>query len=182
MTISVIEQALDQFIARCQSFWQVHGYPQIEHDPLWPSPCELAQASEGQSVKWQPVLREERLDFSDTEDALDICFHHSVKDFLGRYFSDSIAASYQGHSLELVQAWNEADSRRLQENLIAHILMQRRLRQKETLFIASCENDLQVISVVNETGEVVLETLGRNEREPLAPDLATFLNQLEPAA
>ncbi|MFM2482474.1 SecY-interacting protein [Celerinatantimonas sp. YJH-8] len=179
MTISAVEQAFDQFIERCQLFWQQHHYPQVEHDELWPSPCETKLAGAGY-VFWQPVLREQSLDFSTTEDALDMTFNEGVKAFLGRYYSDSLSASFQGLDIELVQAWNESDSRRLQENLIAHILMQRRLRQPETLFIASCEDDLQVVSVLNTTGEVVLETLGRNIRQPLAPDLVAFLGQLEP--
>ena len=84
--------------------------------------------------------------------------------------------------VELVQPWNEADFERLQENLIGHLLMLRRLKLPETLFLATTRNESQLISLLNATGEVVLEQLGQGPRLVLAPDLARFLDRLSPLA
>ena len=49
-----------------------------------------------------------------------------------------------------------------------------------TLFIATLEEELEVISVCNLSGEVCKETLGTRKRTHLASNLAEFLNQLKP--
>ncbi|CAG8998506.1 MAG: Protein Syd [Candidatus Celerinatantimonas neptuna] len=172
--------AFDQFIERCQQFWLKNGFPRIEDDPLWPSCCQRNEPVDGW-IEWQPVLRQEYVDFSATESALGIEFCDSVKRFYGRYYSDAIEARFEQLNLTLVQAWNDQDTSRLQENLIAHILMQRRLRQPETLFIAATQDDMRVISILNGTGEVLLEVLGKkNQRQILATNLVVFLEHLVP--
>lgn len=174
--------AFDQFIERCQLFWQENGFPRIEDDPLWPSLCQMSEPVDGW-IEWQPVLRQMSVDFSATESALGIEFRESAKRFYGRYYSDAIEARFEGVNLTLVQAWNDQDTSRLQANLIAHILMQRRLRQPETLFIAATSDDMQVVSILNQTGEVVLEVLGKkNQRQVLAANLVDFLERLVPVS
>ncbi|WP_413699747.1 SecY-interacting protein Syd [Psychromonas sp. KJ10-10] len=76
--------------------------------------------------------------------------------------------------------WNEDDFKMLQENMIAHFIMQKRLNKPASMFIASCSDEMQVISIVNETGEVQLETLGKKQEAILAPSLDVFLMQLTP--
>lgn len=58
--------------------------------------------------------------------------------------------------------------------------MQRRLKQKPTVFIATTEDEMAVVSVCNLSGNVILEKLGTAQREVLTADLETFLEQLEP--
>lgn len=68
----------------------------------------------------------------------------------------------------------------VQENLIGHRVVQKRLKLSPTLFIATLESELEVISVCNLSGEVLKETLGTRKRTILSPSLASFLDQLEP--
>ena len=58
--------------------------------------------------------------------------------------------------------------------------MKRRLRQRDTLFFAVTDEDDFVLSVLNETGEVVLERVGKEPQEILATDLTSFLQSLKP--
>ena len=70
--------------------------------------------------------------------------------------------------------------KRVQENLIGHLLVQKRLKLSPTLFIATLDSELEVISVCNMSGEVIKETLGTRKRTTLSPSLASFLNSLKP--
>ena len=91
-----------------------------------------------------------------------------------------IYADYEFYSGCYYGSVSEEDFQRVQENLIGHLVVQKRLKLSPTLFIATLESELDVISVCNLSGEVVKETLGTAKRLTLSPSLAGFLNQLEP--
>jgi SecY interacting protein Syd len=89
-------------------------------------------------------------------------------------------ARFGNETMTLLQTWSEEDFQRVQENLIGHLVTQKRLKLAPTLFIATLDSELDVIAVANLNGEVIKETLGTRKRDVLAPSLAEFLNQLDP--
>ena len=66
------------------------------------------------------------------------------------------------------------------EHLTAYVGNPGRSKLAPTLFIGTLDSDLDVVSVCNLTGEVVVETLGSAKRTTLAPSIATFLTLLHP--
>jgi SecY interacting protein Syd len=144
----------------------------------WPSECVLERNQD--VVLWQPVKRKHDADFSNVEKAMEITLHPDICTFFGSFYSGDMDARFEGEELTLIQVWNEDDFARLQENMIGHLLMQRRLKVKPSVFIAGIDSDIDVISVCNTSGEVIKETLGTSKRQVLASSLAEFLTKLEP--
>lgn len=172
---------LSQFIARWFAYQQlrglaVHCTPDEQRD----SPCRYLL---GQARYWNYVPRTELQTLHAISEALECPFHPDIDAFYGYGFGGEMKASFHGLTISLVQPWNDEDFVHLQENLVAHVLMLRRLKLPVTLFIATvCHNDLRVISLDNATGAVILEQLGKQQRWTLAPSLAEFLRQLSPLA
>lgn len=147
-----------------------------EYSSQWLSECIVSHRDD--TCLWQPVLRSVRGDFSNVEQSLKLVFDHQVVEFYARYWSGDLEVDSDFGRFLLLQNWNQDDFEQLQSNLIGHILMKRKLKQPETLFIGLTEHEDINLCVVNETGEVVLEPVGLEPSKVLAPDLATFLKQL----
>ena len=160
-------------------------------DSDWLSPCVLdhdnkpmlASAlnvpSDGSEVAWRPYLREQQT-LANLEQALEIKIPSQLQQLFCRYYSHDLNASTEQGKLTILQAWNEEDFDRLQKNLIAHVLMKRRLKQHDTLFFALTDEDDFILSVMVSTGAVMLEKVGKPAEREIAPDLLTFFNQLSP--
>lgn len=114
------------------------------------------------------------------ERAFDIMVQPALHAFYTTQFAGDMPAQFADEKLTLLQTWSQDDFRRVQENLIGHLVTQKRLKLPPTLFIATQENELEVISVCNLSGEVIKETLGTRNRIVLAATLAEFLTQLNP--
>lgn len=166
---------------RYQQLWQstCQSLATQEYDCEWPSPCQVGEASDG-NIHWQMVAREVSINFNNIEKALDVTLHPSISELFCHVYSGYITAEFDGHPIELVQVWNEQDFSHLQENMIAHFMMQKRLKQPASMFIATCSDEMQVISILNETGQVQLETLGKKQEVILAESVAEFLQKLTP--
>jgi SecY interacting protein Syd len=177
----VLNQTMDNFIRRYQDLDNANELLQIEYDPSWPSSCYSEQKTEGELVAWAPVLREVPGDFKGIETGLEMKIHPDVVSFYGRYWSDNLSAETKQGKLQLLQAWNEDDFQRLQQNLVGHILMKRRLKQPETLFFALTDEDDFILSIDNLSGAVLLEQIGLEAKETLAPNLSSFIEQLQPS-
>ncbi|WP_341503469.1 SecY-interacting protein [Gallaecimonas sp. GXIMD4217] len=161
--------ALEHLYRRLQSWpecWQ------WQPDPDWPSPCDRGDGH------WQPVRQEPPGDFANVEQALGETLHPSIKAFFGAYYAEHLTVHHERGQVTLLGVWNEEDFRRLQENLIGHVLMKRRLGQPLTLFFACTDDDDLLLSVDNLSGEVVLEPVGQEAREVVALSLAEFLDSL----
>lgn len=173
-------QSLDSFFESCSQQQNNPDYFSIPYDSEWPSPCYQQTAGEGQLVVWQPVRQQEGNSFSGVESALEMRLHEDFCAYFTRYYSFHLpATASQGHC-ELLQVSSQDDFKRLQENLIGHILMKQRLKQKITLFFALTDDDDYLLSLDNASGEVLLERVGRKPQEILAPSLAAFIDQLSP--
>lgn len=176
-----VSDALDGFVHKLLQQAQIDKTPLfIEYDPQWPSACYLQQVNVGENVAWQPVRQTDDVDWTDFESALDFSLHPSIKDYFKCYWSDNLQAKHALGRLELIQVWNEADFERLQQNLIGHVLMKRRLKQKETLFFALTDQEDEILSIDNTTGEVVLEQVGLEPKKVIAANLASFILAIDP--
>ncbi len=185
-----LEQILQTFAEKyIANYQQTHnGLPSIEKDEEWPSPCEQGTKEEGTTelpeVFWQPaaINENEQLSFENVESALELTLHKDIKSYFTSFYSESLDALCTEGGLSLLFAWNKNDFERLQENLIGHILMKRRLKQQETIFFAVTDEEDIIISMDNATGEIWVERVGCKPHKKLSDSLAQFISQLTPVA
>jgi SecY interacting protein Syd len=153
--------------------------PITERDENWPSPCEQGIHQELYSL-WQPVEVMDDLSFDNVESALEMTIHNDIKDYFSTIYCDSLDAYCEEGDLSLLFAWNQDDFARLQQNIIGHILMKNKLKQKITIFFAVTDDDDHIISLDNESGEVWVEKVGSEAHKKLADSLADFVSSLSP--
>lgn len=171
---------LHAFTARYIDLWnRLEGTaPQTESYNDLNSDCILEKLNA--SVLWSAVQHQEYLKLEGVERALDLIIQPTVHGFYGSQYSADLSAEFDGLPINLLQVWNAADFSRLQENLIGHLVTQRRLNLSPTLFIGTFDSDEEVISCCNLTGQVVIERLGKKDRKLLANNLSEFLQQCVP--
>jgi SecY interacting protein Syd len=176
-----LNTALDAFVLCYEKLiLQSPEETKIEFNSKWPSQCYRQEKKDGDLVAWKPVLREVPGVFTGLEAGLEMTIHPDIIAYYGRYWSDNLNAQAEQGKLQLLQAWNEQDYQRLQQNIVGHVLMKRRLQQAETIFFALTDEDDFFLSVDNASGEVVLEQVGLVPKETLASDLGSFLQKLQP--
>ena len=175
--------ALDRFVIATLS-----NYPTLwsEYDPTWRSSCEVGDPRPFQSytaVPWRPTPRyHAEHEFERFEQAIEAKIHPSVKQYYSSYWSGCLEAeSAYGH-VSLILLWNEDDRDRLLENLIGHVLTQKRYRIPLSIFFACTTVDSRLfLTVNNSTGEVQLERPAYKAERIVAPSLSDFLANLTPA-
>ncbi len=176
-----IHTALDDYISKLLNLAEQQHTPlQVQYDSAWPSPCYQTDVAEGEWVAWKPVKQTDPLSFAKLEQALEIELNHQYCEYFTRYFSENLPATADRGACDLLQVLSATDFERLQENLIGHILMKRRLRQPETLFFGLTSDDDFILTVDNASGAVLLERVGKKSDEVLAEDLTSFIQQLKP--
>ncbi|MDY6974958.1 MAG: SecY-interacting protein [Pseudomonadota bacterium] len=176
-----IPAQLDKFVSSYVEQAEGEGL-KIAFDSEWPSPCYKTSASDGELVSWAPVLQSPSHSFDNVEEALSLKLNTDFCLFFTRYYSDNLKAMAPQGNCELLQVFNSEDFERLQQNLIGHLLMKQRLKQAPTLFFGLTDEEDFILTIVNESGEVALEQVGREPAKILAPSLAVFLEQLTPRA
>lgn len=143
-----------------------------------PSPCAVDE--DDQQVYWQPRAPADRLTLDGVERALELRLRPEAWAFYGSQLAGDMLASFEDQRVELLQIWSDADGIRIQENLIGHLLMQKRLKLAPTVFIATTESELTLVSMSNLTGEVLLEDIGSRRARVLSANLVDFLTSLAP--
>ena len=167
-------EALRAFTQRYCAAWQQqrNSLPRSEELYGVPSPCVVDTQGEAVFSLAQNISAVER--------ALDIVVQQPLHSYYTTQFAGDMTGRFADETLTLLQTWSEEDFQRVQENLIGHLVVQKRLKLAPTLFIATLESERDVISVCNLSGEVIKETLGTAKRITLSPSLASFLSHLEP--
>lgn len=175
-----VNHALAQFSQRYIAAYQAHYQHLPKNDSWhdWPSPC--VQEIQDQAVLWRPVAREHAQPLSAVEQGMELKLHSDIHAFYASQWSGDLPAQWRDLPLTLLQIWNEEDEARLQENLLGHLVMQRRLKHSPSLFIATTEDEMTIITLCNLTGNIAKETLGSGKKEILSVDLCAFLAELEP--
>jgi SecY interacting protein Syd len=177
-----ITTALDEFVQKYLVTAKKHPEMLIvEYDNEWPSDCYTNLGNPGDSINWQPIKRSGLANFKNVEKALEMEIHRDVISYYSAYWSDNLSAETNKGYLQLLQPWNQGDFERLQQNLIGHLLMKRRLKQPETFFVALTDEDDFIITVDNISGEVMLEQVGLLPKEVVAPNLSVFIRSLQPS-
>lgn len=175
--LAAVLAELDPLVERC-----VAAAPlRVEHDPEWPSPCELGAPDENGMIDWQPVRRSAFDVLEPLAATLGVALQPSIGAYYGRYFCHGFETCCDEGPVSLLGIWSPADQDRLLQNLLGHALQQRRTKQPLTLFFACTEPDSDLIlSVENASGAVVLERPGQAERRAVADSLPAFLATLRP--
>ena len=175
-------QALRDFSQRYCDLWQQESGHLPASEELYgiASPCVVTTRED--SVWWQPQPFTLAQNLDAVERALDIQLQPAVAAFYTTQFAGDMAGTFADRRVSLVQVWSEDDFVRVQENLIGHLIMKRRLKHSPTLFVATTASELEVVSVCNLSGEVILEQLGTQKRQILAPSLQNFLISLQPVS
>ena len=169
------------------------AWPELEapFDPAWRSPCEIGKpytrqsangaADPGEFIRWHPVKRSLADDFPGLENALETEIHPDIKAYYGAWWSGNLEAEAPDGHVSLILLWNPDDAGRLVENQIGHALVNRRSKSPLSLFFACTEPDSNLILTVrNDTGEVLLERPGHKPLRTVAGSLAEFLDLLAP--
>lgn len=148
-------------------------------DPSAASPAQFGDICD-EMVQWKPTRMQQPVDFSGLERGLDISINAEFQQFFSVVYGAGLPVAHSRGHAELLMVWHDADLQRLQQNLVAHVLMKRKLKQRDTLFFAVTDDDDYMISVLNNTGEVYLERVGHEVEVKLADSIADFLAQLSP--
>lgn len=175
--------ALDKFL---QNYHQAYltslgelprYYPQGE-----PSVCIQGefQPDLEQAVSWQPVKRKVEGSFANVEHALELTLWPEINDFYGHYFSAPVLFDSKWGTGELLQVWNDDDFNCLQQNLIGHLMMKKKLKQSPTWFIGLLDEGDKMLTINNSDGSVWIEIPGEVQSEQLSSSLTAFIEALSP--
>src|SRR5471030_2181236 len=177
---SDVSEALRDFTQRYVDFWQQEtGFPPSSEELLGAeSPCVVK--SSDTAVYWLTQIFSPAETLANVERALELQLRPEAHAFYTTQFAGDMSAKWQDQRLTLLQVWSYEDFTRLQENLIGHLVTQKRLKLTPTVFLATTESELNMVSLCNVSGEVILEQFGSKKRTLLSSSLSEFLTMLSP--
>ncbi|MFY8272693.1 SecY-interacting protein [Pseudoalteromonas sp. SSDWG2] len=171
-----LKEALDTYI---DNFKATHGHnPMTYIDPQSPSPAAIVGTEQDELVQWQVFTRPEGDSITDLGNALEVDFPAQLHELFCSFFSGNLIAKVDGHDIELLLPWNDDDFVHLQQNITGHVLMKRRLKQADTVFIGLTDQEDLLLSVRVSDGAVCLEYVGKEPHHVLAQDISEFLGLL----
>lgn len=154
-------------------------YPQGEDSLCIEGEFDVS-ASHDNTVMWRPVKRQENGSFHNVDSALEITLRTEINAFFGEYFSAPLLFNSLWGEGELLQVWNETDFEYLQQNMIGHLMMKRKLKQAPTWFIGVLGDGDRMLTVDNSDGSVWIEVPGDEPCEKLSDSLDGFIASLTP--
>ncbi|AHG19230.1 secretion protein [Chania multitudinisentens RB-25] len=175
-----VPHALREFTQRYIGLWQQqHGHAPASQELYGiASPCIVENHED--EVLWLPQPFMPAATLVKVENALDLRLQPDIHLFYTQQYAGDMHAQFAEQQLTLLQVWSEDDFIRLQENLIGHLVTQKRLKLSPTLFLATTESEMTMVSLCNVSGNVMLEHFGSDKRVFLSGSLAHFLNTLCP--
>jgi SecY interacting protein Syd len=134
----------------------------VEHDPEWPSPCEILPPDPDGMVRWRPIKMEPPADF------VGVHLHSDIQEFYGSWWGGHVEGRHSGEVVFLDVAWNKDDLAQIRQTLDTHVAA------GEPVFVAGTDSDWY-FGVDNVSGAVMLCESGRPPLRQIAPSLAAFL-------
>ncbi|MHA7845591.1 SecY-interacting protein [Serratia sp. D1N4] len=175
-----VSHALREFTRRYVDLWQQQRGHAPASQELYgvASPCIVENRDD--QVLWLPQSFIPEATLVKVENALELQLQPDIHIFYTQQYAGDMSAQFEAHRMTLLQVWSEDDFIRLQENLIGHLVTQKRLKLSPTLFLATTESEMTMVSLCNVSGNVVLEQFGSDKRTFLSNSLADFLRMLRP--
>ncbi|WP_105190334.1 SecY-interacting protein [Pseudoalteromonas sp. T1lg48] len=178
MSVSTqLQQALQTHIDKHQA--QFNSNPMAYIDPESQSPAAISGTEQGDQIQWQTYVRDDKATLCDLAKALEVEFPAQLEQLFCSVYSGNLPAQIDGHGVELLLPWNEEDFVRLQQNITGHVLMKRRLKQQDTVFIGLTEQDDLLLTVRLNDGAVCLEYVGKEPHHVLAENISALLDAIE---
>lgn len=137
-----------------------------EHDPEWPSPCELLPPDEHGMVRWRPVPMQPPPTFEG------IALHPSLREFHGSFWGGTVSGRHSDELVFLDVAWNAEELAGKTSHIRAQVLA------GEPVTVATTDSDLY-FAVDNTTGAVWLCEAGHPPITQVAASLVEFLAGVE---
>ncbi len=175
-----VSHALREFTQRYIELWQQQRGHAPASQELYgvASPCIVENRDD--EVLWLPQPFLPAATLVKVENALELQLRPDIHTFYTQQYAGDMGAQFESQQMTLLQVWSEDDFIRLQENLIGHLVTQKRLKLSPTLFLATTESEMTVVSLCNVSGSVVLEQFGSDKRTVLSHSLTHFLSMLRP--
>ena len=133
-----------------------------------------------EALQWKSVVRVDTGRFDNVEHALELSLHDDINAFYGSHFAASLMFDSQWGTGELLQAWSQSDFEHLQQNVIGHLMMKKKLKQDPTWFIGVFDDEDKMITVNNSDGSVWVEIAGQAQSVKLADSLNSFISEISP--